>query len=133
MPNEYRARLQELPPGLIRDGESATIESNPDAPPALLRVQGPTAAFTITNEDTGDKIVYDSTRPGGVAIAEGHFADIDRNGHDKHAWLDGERDNGTDLITGFDPEWTSFFEITGEPQRIRVDGADLQVMQELRD
>lgn len=90
----------------------------------VFRVSGPTATFTLTNLDDLDEqgnpraVVYDSSRPGGVAIPGGHYAEIDF--FRGTIFLDG---SGNDLIAGIDPHLTDFWHLLPGSNDIQITGA----------
>lgn len=109
---------------VIASGGSAAITNPGNAAQApVMRVAGATSAFTITNTTTGQKVVYDSTRPGAVAIAGGHFAEIDF--FQGSIFLDG---NGADLVAGLDPTQTDFFPLEPGAQTIGMSGATVTIL-----
>lgn len=58
----------------------------------VFKVYGPTGAWSIQNNSTGEIYLYDSSRPGGQAIGGGEYAEIDmfRGGL---IYLNGDQDN----------------------------------------
>ena len=112
------------------DGETATLanDGNCDYYP-VFRVNGPTSAFTITNntelDDDGNplEIVYDSTLPGAVAIPPGHYVEIDcfRN----TAYLDGDV---ASRMAGIDIQASDFFTISPPGNSITIVGATMDAI-----
>lgn len=89
----------------------------------VIKVDGPTSAFEIENETTGQRIVYDSGRPGAVAIGGGDYAEID---YFKHTiFLNGDEDR---LFAGVDPLQSDLFEIVPGPNTITATGASARFL-----
>lgn len=93
-------------------------DGNVDFYPVVL-VAGPTGGFTITNNDNGDKYVYDGSRPGAQNIASGEYAEIDmfRGGL---IYLNGDEDN---LKPGVDPEESSILIVASGGNSYTITGA----------
>lgn len=109
---------------VITDGSSTAIANAGNASQSpVMRVAGPTSAFTITNTTTGQEIVYDSSRPGAVAIGSGDYAEIDF--FQGSIFLNG---NGADLVAGLDPLLTDLFTLNPGSQTISITGADVTVL-----
>jgi hypothetical protein len=114
----------------ITDGSTATVTNGGNAPFfPVIKANGPTSAFTITNLSVLDvdgnplQVVYDSSRPGAVSIASGHYAELDffRN----TAYLDGA---GANLKPGIDPTVLDFFPIRPGANSISVSGCDIDLL-----
>lgn len=98
-----------VPEYLSNDGN---VEMKP-----VMKVYGPSSAFTIWNSTVGQQLVYDSTQPGASAIAAGHYIEFDF--FRETAWLDGNvarREAGIDVLAS--DFWAlvpgvNFVEITG--------------------
>jgi hypothetical protein len=114
----------------ITDGATATVTNGGNAPFfAVIKAQGPTSAFTIINHSVLDvdgnalEVVYDSSRPGAVSIAGGHYAELDffRN----TIYLDG---SGANLKPGIDPTVLDFFPINPGANSISVAGCDIDIL-----
>lgn len=110
----------------IADGATGSVPNDGNHPSyPVIQVQGPTSAFTITNNSVTDddgnplEIVYDSTRPGAATIAAAHYGEIGIFG--QTMYLDGDQAN---LKAGIDPEVTDFFYLTPGANSITMDGAD---------
>lgn len=109
---------------VITDGSTDVVTNAGNAAQQpVMRIAGPTTAFTITNSTTGQLIVYDSTRPGGTAITGGHYAEIDT--FQGSIFLDGD---GADLSASLDPAQTDMFPLQPGAQTIGIDGADLTIL-----
>lgn len=122
-PFPYAIDLSQSDP-TIDDGDSLVITNggNADFSP-VMQIQGPTTVFLITNEETGETVSYDGTRPGAAAIASGHYAEIDF--FQGSIFLDGA---GADLVAGLDPVATDLFTFAPGDQTISVTGADVKVL-----
>jgi hypothetical protein len=114
----------------ITDGATATVTNGGNAPFfAVIKAQGPTSAFTIINHTVLDidgnalEVVYDSSRPGAVSIAGGHYAELDffRN----TIYLDG---SGANLKPGIDSTVLDFFPINPGANSISVAGCDIDLL-----
>ena len=88
----------------------------------VLKVYASTA-FVIANVTTGKTITWDSTRPGGVAIAGGDWGELDC--FRGTMWLNGD---GANLEAGFDLLQTKFLTLVPDANEIQVDGADVTVL-----
>lgn len=106
---------------VVNDG---TTEFTP-----VIKVNGPASAFTITSMTDLDQfgapkeINYDSSRPDGVAIPGGHFAEIDT--FRGSIYLDG---NGADLTAGLDPETTDFWRLLPGSNVLTISGAGADML-----
>ena len=95
----------------------------------VFEVDGPTSAFTITNntvlDDDGNplEIVYDDTLPGAVAIPGGHTAEI--NTFRNTVYLDG---NVASRIAGIDIQASDFFTIPPGGASITIVGAAMSAV-----
>lgn len=108
----------------ITDGTSETVTNSGNTDErVLMRAYGPSIAFAITDLDTGRVVSYDSSRPGGVAIGGGDYAQLDF--FDGTIYLNGDPDQ--DLIAGLDPVSTDLFALRSGDQVIAASGADVQV------
>lgn len=103
---------------------AGTIEQFP-----VLRVSGPTSAFTITNhsvlDDNGDalKMVYSAALPGASAVGGGAYIEFD---HFKNtAYLNGFQ---TNMKPGIDVASSDFFPLVAGDNDIEADGADVLVL-----
>lgn len=96
---------------------------------AVMKVHGPTSAFTIANHSVVDaqgaslKIVYSSSLPGAVVIGGGHYVELDffRN----TAYLDG---NGANRKPGIDIRKSDYFPLIPGDNNITVSGASVDVL-----
>jgi hypothetical protein len=87
----------------------------------VIKIHGPCTKVTIQNLDALDEngnvlqLVYDSTLPGAVAIASGHYAELDffRN----TIYLDG---TGANLKAGINVLQTDFWPIVPGPNAINI-------------
>lgn len=114
----------------IDDGDTVTLSNGGTSPfSPVIKVFGPTDGFTITNyndiDEFGDplKLVYDKTRPGGLAIPAAHYGEIDF--FQGTIFKDG---SGADLIAGIDPTQTDFFHLNPGDNDIEIVGADCTVL-----
>lgn len=95
----------------------------------VMKVYGPTAAFTITNltqvDEDGNNpvIVYDSTLPGAVAIPAAHYVEI--NTFRATAYLDG---NVASRMAGIDVQASDFFQIQPGGSSITITGAGMDLI-----
>lgn len=122
-PYPYAIDLTEVDVTIAASATAVVTNAGNAAQQPVMRVAGPTSAFTITNVTTGEEIVYDASRPGGAPIAGGHFAEIDT--FQGSIFLDG---NGADLSAGLNPEETDLFPLQPGSQTIGIDGADLTIL-----
>jgi hypothetical protein len=106
----------------IADGASAAIANAGSAGDKPVITVGPGTAFTITNTATGETVVYDSARPGAVAIGGGDSATIDF--FLGSITLDSD---GSDLVAGLDPTQTDFFSIAPGGATVATTGAGITV------
>lgn len=108
----------------IADGDTAFITNTGSAEQKpVIRAFGPSTGFVIQNLTTGLLLSYDSSRPGGAAIASGHYAEI--NFFAGSIFLDGD---GADLIAGLDPTSTDFWTLIHGTQEIAATGAAITVL-----
>lgn len=114
--------LQETIPMLDGVPLIVTNDGNASYYPVFL-VQGPATDFTIENADNGLQIVYDSGRPGALALGSGDYAEIDcyRN----TIYLNGI---GANLKPGIDPEQTDYFTIDPDVNNLEITGADADLL-----
>lgn len=105
----------------LSDGVPVTLDRGGSARGFLpvARVDGPATTFTLTNNTTGLLVEYDSTRPGGVALAGGDYAEIDFV--KKTVTLNGDV---TFLEEGVVWETADFWPLVRGAQQIQLDGAD---------
>jgi hypothetical protein len=103
-----------------------TNTGNADFYPVII-VDGPTSGFTIENETTGLKIVYDSSRPGAIAIGSGDIGEFDCFRNTAYLGIGGEPGNDTNLKPGVDPELTDYFALIPGANDVSVIGADITV------
>lgn len=95
----------------------------------VARVAGPAFGFTLTNADDLDadgnplQLVYDSTRPGGLAIPPGHYAEIDF--FRGTVYQDG---SGVNLISGIDPTVSDFWRLVPGANIVTITGANATVL-----
>lgn len=105
----------------INNGSTVAVPNagTTDTYPVFKVYGAPSTAFTITDVDTGLKIVYDGTRPGAIAVpGAGNYAEIDT--FRGTIFLNG---SSTDLIAGVDPTQTDFFTITKGGDSLSLTGA----------
>jgi hypothetical protein len=112
----------------ISDGAGTTTLTNDGTADfyPVMKVLGPTTAFTITNTTTGLAVVYDSSRPGALGISGGDYAEIDF--FRGTIFLNG---SSSDLIAGLDPTSTDLFPLVyegGGVNDIEITGADVQIL-----
>ena len=104
---------------LTDGGGPVVIPNAGDAPFfPVIQVDGATSAFTGTNVDTGEQVVYS-----GTAIAGGHYAEI--NFFNGTIYLDGD---STDLQASLDPTNTDFFTIAPGGSNVEIVGASATVL-----
>lgn len=114
----------------IASGGSTTITNsgNADFSP-VVRVNGPAFGFTLTNDDDVDpagnplEIVYDSTRPGALAIPPGDYAEIDF--FRGTVYLNGDE---ASLIAGIDPTVSDFWHLVPGANLISIASAGCDVL-----
>lgn len=108
----------------IAEGGSATITlagSSNLCP--VLRVQGPSTEFVITNETTGKLFAYDGSRPSALPLGGAQYAEIDM--------FRGTIVLNGDILyldAGIDPEFTDFWTLEPGPNVITADGAAVDVL-----
>lgn len=103
--------------------QNVTNEGNVDFWP-VLKVYGPTTAFTLENETISQAIVYDDSLPGAVSIGVGEYMEFDffRN----TAYLNGTGASGK---PGIDMELSDFWPLqAGVANSIEVSGADADML-----
>lgn len=114
----------------ILDGATETLTNggNTDFFP-VIKVYGPTSAFTITNNSVLDEdgnplqLVYSSANPGGQSIPSGHYGEFDF--FKNTAYKDG---SGLNLKPGITIPSSDFFPLAPGENDITVDGADADVL-----
>lgn len=84
----------------------------------VARVNGPTSAFVLTNQETGLQVVYSASLPGAQSIPGGSYAEIDMFRHT--IYLNG---NGPNLKPGLDLEFTDFWSLLVGSNTITLSGA----------
>lgn len=95
----------------------------------VMKVYGPTSAFTITNntqlDDDGNplEIIYDSTLPGAVAIPAAHYVEL--NCFKNTAYLDGDV---ASRMAGIDIQASDFFQIQPGGSSITITGAGMDLI-----
>lgn len=95
----------------------------------VVRVTGPFLGFTLVNHTDLDplgvplEVLYDSTRPGALAVAGGHFAEIDF--FRGTIYLDG---SGVSLIAGIDPTLSDFWHLVPGSNTITISGAGATIL-----
>lgn len=101
-PLPYAIDANEMDP-TITGGAGPTLLPNAGNAPCypVVQVNGPFTSFTLSNNDTGEAVVYS-----GAAVASGHYAEI--NFFDGTVYLDS---SSTDLIASIDPTLTDFWTI----------------------
>lgn len=113
----------------IAGSGSVTNAGNCEFSP-VVKVYGPTSAFTVTNtsdlDDDGNPraVVYDGTRPGAVSIGPAQYAEIDF--FRGTIILNG---NISDLVAGIDPIQTDFWHLLpNTANAITITGATCDVL-----
>lgn len=107
-PFPYAIDATEIDTDITNTGAVANAGNSDQSP--VIKVHGPFTAFTLTNEQDVDEngnpksVVYDSSRPGGIAITSGHYAQIDF--FQGTIFKDGDV---LDLIASLDPTMTDFW------------------------
>lgn len=108
----------------LSDGVPVTITNggNTDFSP-VVQVYGPTSAFVLHNNTTGELISYDAAFPGASAIPGGHYAEFDffRN----TVFEDGD---GADLSAGIDQTDSDYWTMPPGDSEFELDGADGQAL-----
>jgi hypothetical protein len=122
-PYPYAIDISQLSPTITGGGSAVLTNNGNTSFSPVMKVQGATTAFVVTNGLTGETVSYDGTRPGAVSIAGGHYAEIDF--FQGSIFLDG---SGADLIAGLDPVATDFFTLAPGAQTISITGADVVVL-----
>lgn len=122
-PFPYAIDITEIDTVITDGGTAAITNAGNAAQSPVMRVAGPTTVFLITDEDSGQTVSYDGTRPGAVAIGSGHYAEIDF--FQGSIFLDGD---GADLVAGLDPTVTDLFLLEPGTNNIGVSGADVTVL-----
>lgn len=118
---------------IVNDATVAVTNAGNSPFSPVMQVTGPgggaTTDFQILTDGDPDpdgnarRVVYDSTRPGGVAIPAGHYAEIDF--FQGTIFKDG---SGADLIAGINPEQTDFFHLNPGVNNIQASGCDITVL-----
>jgi hypothetical protein len=110
----------------IASGASAQVwnHGNCDALP-VIRANGSTSAFVLEDTDSGLLLSYDSSRPGAVAIAGGHYAEIDFFAGSVEK--DGSPLEANNLIAGLDPSATNLFPLPPGATTLAASGAAIDV------
>lgn len=122
-PFPYAIDIAQSSPTLA-DGSSTVLTNHGNAAfSPVMQVHGATTLFQITNTTTGKTVAYDGSRPGAVAIAGGHYAEIDF--FQSSIFLDG---SGADLVAGLDPNLTDLFTLEPGANTIDVTGASVTVL-----
>lgn len=118
----------------IADGDTEIVANvgNAGMSPVII-VDGPSSGFTITNLDDVDEqgnpleVVYDSTRPGALALSGSQSCEID--------FFRGTIYRGPtggpytiNLVAGIDPTLTDYFHIVRGNNRISIAGAGCTVL-----
>lgn len=118
-PFPYAIDATQISTALTGGGGPVLIPNAGDSPFfPVIQVAGATSAFTITNTDTGEQVVYSGTAVGG-----GHYAEI--NFFDGTIFLDGD---STDLQASLDPTSTDFFQIAPGGSNVEIVGASATVL-----
>lgn len=84
----------------------------------VFEIDGAFTTFTLTNTTTGLQIIYDSSRPSGLAVGGGDFAEIVT--FHNTMYLNG---NSSNLKAGIDIENSDFFPIVPGPNVLTLTGA----------
>lgn len=118
-PFPYAIDGTQITTALTGGGGPVVVPNAGDAPfYPVIEVAGATSAFTITNVDTGEQVVYS-----GAAIGAGHHAEI--NFFEGTIFLDGD---SSDLQSSLDPTSTDFFQIAPGGSNIEIVGASATVL-----
>lgn len=111
----------------IADGTTETITNAGNTEHHPVLIVGPSSGFTIENQTSGLKIVYDSSLPGGSAIGSGNIAELDVFRNTAYLGIGGEPGDDTNLKPGVDPTLTDYFTLLPGDNEIAVIGADVTV------
>lgn len=129
-PFPYAIDLTEIDTPPSGSDSSATVTNDGTAVQSpVIKVFGPTSGFTLQNADDLDAqgnpkaIVYDSSRPGGVAIGGSQYAEIDF--FRGSIFLNGDV---SDLIANLDPVLTDFFGLVPGDNDITIDDGTFQIL-----
>jgi hypothetical protein len=118
-PFPYEMSEAEETPATIADGATETlVNSGSTRFWPVFRVNGPTSAFTISNDTTGEEIIYNGTTIGAM-----HYAEIDC--FRGTVYLDG---NSSNLLDGINFELTDFFPLIVNENDVTINGADCTVL-----
>lgn len=108
----------------LADNVQETITNSGNVPFfPVVKVDGPTSSFVLSNDTTGEELIYDSTLPGGVAIAGGDYVEFDffRN----TAYLNGA---GSNRKASIDVESSDFWTLAPGANLVTLDGATGDVL-----
>lgn len=110
----------------IAAGASGVVTNAGNADESIVvRAHGASSGFSILDVASGRQVVYDAGRPGAVAIAGGHYAEIDFFAGS--ILLDGIPDEAHNLIAGLDPTATDLFPLRPGAHTIAAVGASIDV------
>ena len=84
----------------------------------VFKIDGAFTTFTLTNTTTGFQIIYDSSRPSGLAVGGGDYAEIVT--FHNTIYLNG---NSSNLKAGIDIENSDFFPLVPGPNVLTLTGA----------
>lgn len=115
----YEISQDETNPAL---GGTVTNDGNTNYYP-VLHIDGPSSAFIVANDTLGFGIVYDSARPGGIALGGGDYAEI--NTFNNTIVLNGDVQ---DLDAGVDPLLSTFFWLLPGDNETEISGASGYVL-----
>lgn len=90
----------------------------------VFKVNGPTGAWSITDNETGMLYLYDASRPGALAIGSGDYAEIDmfRGGL---IYMNGDQEN---LKAGVDVEASDILTVLAGGSSFTIAGATADVL-----
>lgn len=114
----------------ITDGNTGILDNEGSARfKPVVKVFGPTSNFEVTNlndlDDDGNpqKLVYDASLPGAVAIGGGDYVEFDF--FRETAYLNG---SGANRKSGIDIVQSDFWALLPEPNSVTITGADCDVL-----
>ncbi len=128
-PTEFTFAVHGKYPYALEEGETQTALSATISNPGNcvvypnFKVYGPCTTFTLTNEETGQIILYDSGLPGAVAIGSGDYAFVGCFAN--NIYLNGDQVN---LMAGVDIEFSEFFGLYPGSNQITITDATADML-----
>ena len=119
----YAMDLTEITTSISSGGAAALNNTGTAEFWPVFKVYGPTSFFTLSNQSTGEDIVYDSGLPGGFAVGAGSYVEIDtfRN----VAYINGNQANAKPNI---DMELSDFWSLAPGSNAVGITGASVDIL-----